>query len=135
MPRIGGVAGLLRNAVAASGPKSARSPRDKLTVHNPLIWYLRGNVHSVRQVVGSDGTVLDAITCDSFGNVISETNPAAGDRFKYTGREYDAELSLYYYRARYYDPSSGRFLSEAPSSPSPPGTPTSTGTWPTAQST
>ncbi len=64
--------------------------------------------------MGPDGTVLDAITYDSFGRVVSETNPAAGDRFQYTGREYDAELGLYYYRARYYDPSTGRFLAEDP---------------------
>ncbi|MCL4244490.1 MAG: RHS repeat-associated core domain-containing protein [Candidatus Dadabacteria bacterium] len=30
----------------------------------------------------------------------------------FTGREYDAESGLYYYRARYYDSSIGRFLSE-----------------------
>ncbi len=77
-------------------------------------WYLRDNINSVRQIVGPDGTVLNAITCDSFGNIASETNPVAGDRFQYTGREYDAELGLYYYRARYYDPSTGRFLSEDP---------------------
>ena len=77
-------------------------------------WYLRDNIGSVRQVVGPTGTVLDAITYDSFGNVLSETDPAAGDRFKYTGREYDAELGIYYYRARYYDPATGRFLSEDP---------------------
>jgi len=32
--------------------------------------------------------------------------------FRYTGREFDTETGLYYYRARYYDPSAGRFLSE-----------------------
>ena len=31
-----------------------------------------------------------------------------------TGREWDAETNLYYYRARYYDPSGGRFISEDP---------------------
>ncbi len=35
------------------------------------------------------------------------TNP-----FQYTARESDTETGLYYYRARYYDPSVGRFLSE-----------------------
>ena len=36
------------------------------------------------------------------------------NNFRYTGREWDPETSLYYYRARYYDPASGRFLSEDP---------------------
>ena len=34
--------------------------------------------------------------------------------FRYTGREFDSETGLYYYRARYYDPATGRFLSEDP---------------------
>jgi RHS repeat-associated protein len=34
--------------------------------------------------------------------------------FRYTGREFDPETSLYYYRARYYDPVAGRFLREDP---------------------
>jgi RHS repeat-associated protein len=32
--------------------------------------------------------------------------------FAFTGREWDPEAGLYYYRARYYDPKIGRFLSE-----------------------
>ena len=34
--------------------------------------------------------------------------------YAYTGREWDPETGLYYYRARYYDPKIGRFLSEDP---------------------
>ncbi|MGA7802561.1 MAG: RHS repeat-associated core domain-containing protein, partial [Gammaproteobacteria bacterium] len=33
---------------------------------------------------------------------------------KYTGREASPDTGLYYYRARYYDPSLGRFISEDP---------------------
>jgi len=32
----------------------------------------------------------------------------------YTGREYDREVNLYYLRARYYDPSTSRFISRDP---------------------
>ncbi len=34
--------------------------------------------------------------------------------FSYTGREFDVESGLYFYRARYYDGQAGRFLSEDP---------------------
>jgi RHS repeat-associated protein len=51
---------------------------------------------------------------DSYGNVIEQSNPAASTRYSYTGRELDAETGLHYYRARYYDAATGRFLSEDP---------------------
>jgi len=50
---------------------------------------------------------------DSFGNNISTTG-TGGDRFGFTGREHDAALNLYYNRARFYDPATGRFLSKDP---------------------
>ena len=37
-----------------------------------------------------------------------------GNTRLYTGREYDAELKLYYLRARYYSPDLGRFISRDP---------------------
>src|SRR6201999_4333867 len=37
-----------------------------------------------------------------------------GVAYKYTGRRYDVETGLYYYRARYYDPKIGRFLQTDP---------------------
>lgn len=50
---------------------------------------------------------------DSFGNfevaVEGIDNP-----YTYIGREHDAESGLYYYRARHYDPSTGRFLQQDP---------------------
>jgi RHS repeat-associated protein len=39
---------------------------------------------------------------------------ATGNTLRYTGRERDPDTGLYYYRARYYDPDIGRFLSEDP---------------------
>jgi RHS repeat-associated protein len=34
--------------------------------------------------------------------------------YGFTGREWDKETGLYYYRARYYDPKGGRFISKDP---------------------
>jgi RHS repeat-associated protein len=52
-------------------------------------------------------------TYDSFGNIVA-TSGSIVNNFRYTGREWDSETSLYYYRARYYDPSRGRFVNEDP---------------------
>ena len=51
-------------------------------------------------------------TFTSFGN--STTTGTLFNPFQFTGRENEGLAGLYYYRARYYDPSIGRFLSEDP---------------------
>lgn len=48
---------------------------------------------------------------DAWGRIeTGESRPG----YAFTGREWDPETGLYYYRARYYDPSSGRFIAEDP---------------------
>jgi RHS repeat-associated protein len=46
--------------------------------------------------------------------VQSQSNAGVEFRYGYTGREQDRETGLDYYRARYYDASNGRFISEDP---------------------
>gem|GEM_PF-6710263 len=77
-------------------------------------WYLSDHLGTVRDLADAAGEVIDHIAYDSFGNVLAESNPAAGDRFRFTGREFDAATGQYYYRARYYDGTIGRFTSEDP---------------------
>lgn len=75
-------------------------------------WALADNQGTVRDVIDSDGNVLNHVTYDSFGQITSETISDTDFRFGYTGREFDEETGQYYYRARYYDASVGRFISE-----------------------
>ncbi len=77
-------------------------------------WYLADRLGSTRALVDQDGRVLSRIAYDSFGNILSESDPAVGDRFTFTGRELNREIGLLYYRARYYDPLVGDFISEDP---------------------
>lgn len=65
--------------------------------------------------------IVEHYSYDVFGNVKifspkSQllTQSSIGNTFTFTGREWDAETGLYYYRARYYDPKLGRFLSTDP---------------------
>jgi RHS repeat-associated protein len=50
---------------------------------------------------------------DSFGNKTASSGSLT-NFFRYTGREFDTETGLYFNRARYLDPSTGRFISEDP---------------------
>jgi RHS repeat-associated protein len=66
-------------------------------------------------------TIVERYSYDAFGqptikdvNGTIRTASALGNRFMFTGREYDSETGNYYYRARYYKPSIGRFLQTDP---------------------
>src|SRR5207302_8280045 len=50
---------------------------------------------------------------DSYGQPTASTGTVTNP-FRYTGREFDSETGIYFYRARYYDPGAGRFASEDP---------------------
>jgi RHS repeat-associated protein len=77
-------------------------------------WYLTDHLGTVRDIVNATGILIDTITYDSFGNILSQTSPSAGDRFTFTSREWDSDHGLYYYRARFYAPRLGRFISQDP---------------------
>jgi len=53
-------------------------------------WYLSDHLGTVRDLADAAGEVIDHLAYDAFGNVLAESNPAAGDRFRFTGREFDA---------------------------------------------
>ncbi|GIW93882.1 MAG: hypothetical protein KatS3mg110_1923 [Pirellulaceae bacterium] len=58
--------------------------------------------------------MVNHLRYEAFGRITSETNAAVDFLFAFTGRERDEESGLFYYRARYYDPAVGRFISEDP---------------------
>ena len=60
------------------------------------------------------GTTVSAFDYDSFGNLEPTTAVGVTSPYTFSGRESDPESGLYYYRARYYDPFAGRFISEDP---------------------
>jgi RHS repeat-associated protein len=68
---------------------------------------------SVRQLTNSTGQVTDEYEYDAFGNSFTKQGTTPNN-FMYRGEQFDADLSLYYLRARYYNPATGRFLSRDP---------------------
>jgi RHS repeat-associated protein len=73
-------------------------------------YYHADGLGSIVKRTDASGNVIASHSYDSFGQ--TTVAPLSGVAF--TSREWDAESGLYYYRARYYDPKIGRFLSEDP---------------------
>jgi RHS repeat-associated protein len=76
-------------------------------------FYHADGLGSITSLTDTTGSVAASYVYDSFGNLTASTGTVTNP-FQYTGREFDSETGLYYYRARYYDPVGGRFLSEDP---------------------
>jgi len=76
-------------------------------------YYNADGLGSITSLTNSSGAAAETYTYDSFGKVTASSGSLVNP-FQYTGRESDPETGLYYYRARYYDPAVGKFLSEDP---------------------
>jgi RHS repeat-associated protein len=74
-------------------------------------YYEADGLGSITSLTASNGSLAQSYTYDAFGNTTSSSGSLT-NFFRYTAREFDIETNLYYYRARYYDQNSGRFLSE-----------------------
>lgn len=125
--RVEKVAGGVTTSYAYDGHNILREVRGSNTlkyVHGPT---------ADEPLALDDGTSLSSFHADGLGSVIKTTNASgavvsarrydawgnleigAGEPgYSFTGREWDPEVSLYYYRARYYDSRTGRFVSEDP---------------------
>jgi RHS repeat-associated protein len=90
---------------------------------DPLIWYSGNNLNTLRYlhadhlgsivaIASSTGTSYATDTYDEYGINGSGNNTA--ERFGYTGQAWIPELGMYYYKARIYSPTLGRFLQTDP---------------------
>ncbi len=73
-------------------------------------YYLSDHLGSTAGLTGASGNVIETDSYDSFGN----STGSGRTRYGYTGRERDPDTGLLHYRARWYDPQVGRFISEDP---------------------
>jgi RHS repeat-associated protein len=86
----------------------------------PIIWY-EGVTLATRNYLHVDerGTVIATTNNTGAGTIYTygpygETPAWTGSRFRYTGQTMIPEAHLYYYKARVYSPSLGRFLQTDP---------------------
>jgi RHS repeat-associated protein len=73
---------------------------------------------SVRQLTNSAGAVTDEYEYDAYGNSFTKQGTTPNN-YLYRGEQFDADLGLYYLRARYYNPATGRFASRDPKEHTP----------------
>jgi RHS repeat-associated protein len=74
-----------------------------------------GNGNVVALVSAADGSVAARYEYGPFGELLRATGPMARvSPFLFSTKYYDWETGLYYYGYRYYDPSTGRWLSKDP---------------------
>jgi RHS repeat-associated protein len=80
---------------------------------NAVSYYHFDGLGSVIALSDEDGNTAVLYEYSVYGQVAS-SDPNNPNRFMFTGREFDADTGLYYYRARYYNPEIGRFLQTDP---------------------
>ena len=79
------------------------------------------NIGSTTAITDGSGNLVERVRYDAYGvpsftDALGQTlkKSTVGNTTLFQGREYDYDLALYNYRARYFDPSQGRFLQTDP---------------------
>jgi len=76
-------------------------------------FYVYDGGGSVRKLTDTSGAVTDTYDFDAFGNKINSTGTTP-NVYLFRGEQFDSDIGLYYLRARYYNPATGRFMSRDP---------------------
>ncbi|MHC5058237.1 MAG: RHS repeat-associated core domain-containing protein [Planctomycetota bacterium] len=68
----------------------------------------QGGLGSTRALTDAAGIATDTYIYEAFGDIVSQTG-STPNSYMFTGEQYDPNVGFYYLRARYYNPSVGRF--------------------------
>jgi RHS repeat-associated protein len=90
---------------------------------------LQDLLYRTAATTNSSANVVEAYDYDAYGNTLMYSGPGTDGlwftnddvatvqpacEYLFTGRQYDAETQIYFYRARYYQPGLGRFVGRDP---------------------
>lgn len=82
--------------------------------HPPgVLYYHQDQLGSTRALTDNGGGTYASYTYDAYGNLTGSTG-TANNPFGFAGQYTDGESGLTYLRARYYDPTTGQFLTRDP---------------------
>jgi RHS repeat-associated protein len=91
------------------------------TTGDNALYYHRNQQYSIVGLTNAAGTLVERYTYSAYGtlgiyaaNGTVRSSSTYANRYTYTGREWDSELRLYHFRARWYDPATGGFVSRDP---------------------
>ena len=104
------------NQVAGAFSYAGDSPLVRVDEAGEAIYYLTDELGSVIGLVDAAGQSIGDFSYDSFGNALNAegVSDELGGDFRFQGQWQEANTDLYHFRARYYDPETGRFISRDP---------------------
>jgi RHS repeat-associated protein len=107
-----GVPALIKDGTTAYvyGPRGL--PLEQVSVTTTL-WLHHDQIGSTRLVTDAAGASQATYTYDPFGSLVAATGTITNP-LRFAGQYWDSESSLYYLRARYYDPATAQFISIDP---------------------
>ncbi len=86
------------------------SQRQLISGQRQVSFYGYDGHGSVRYLSDSTGVITDTYTYDAFGVLLARTGSTPNE-YLYAGEQFDPNIGFYYLRARYMNPSTGRFQS------------------------
>lgn len=93
----------------------------QMTRADKLYYYHTNHLGSTMVFTNNEGKIVESVTYDVYGApTFTDTTDkelstsSVGNNILFTGREYDAELGVYYFRARSLHPYIGRFMQHDP---------------------
>ena len=108
----------ISSSVAATNELNGKSNHERQEVDRVD---QRNQQYSIYALTNSSGVVQERYAYTAYGqptflnaSAAVQTSSAAGNRYTYTAREWDATLGLHYFRARWMSGLTGRFLSRDP---------------------
>ena len=85
--------------------------RNLVTKAESVTYMSHDHVHSTNIVTDGDGKLLSRIAYEPYGRIVSkESSGEQSVRYTFGDKEFDHSTDLYYFGARYYDPSLGRLI-------------------------
>lgn len=113
-------AGALRRRFIPDGSGAMDARLAMVAADGTVSWFHTNHQGSVIAMSNGSGAAIAVANYSEYGKFGTDasgnplTAPPGGSQFGYTGRQWDAKAGLYNYRARYYDPALGVFLSMDP---------------------